>query len=75
MLLPSKDGIKCDRCGKIYKSKFVYFSYDCHKVIVDVGRMESTRETATDVNGSVIGFDICEICHNEMIKLMLENQK
>ena len=74
MLLRSKDGIKCDKCGKEYKSKFIYYSYDCHKVSVDVARIETSKEKATDVNGSVIGFDVCETCHNELIKLMLENQ-
>lgn len=75
MLLLNKDGIKCDMCGKEFKSKFVYYSYDCHRVLVDVSRMETKREKVTDVDGSVIGFDVCEDCHKNNLDQMLENQK
>ena len=73
MLLPDKNGIKCDLCGKILRDKFVYYSYDCHKVFVDVSRLETSKEKATDVNGSVIGFDVCEECHNKMVKSGVQN--
>lgn len=66
MLLPSKNGIKCDKCGKILQNKFTYYSYDCHKVFVDVSRLETSKEKATDVDGSIVGFDICEDCHKDM---------
>ena len=75
MLLKDKDGIKCDICGRIYKSSFVYYSYDCHKVIVDLSKMETQKEAATDVDGSVIGYDVCEECHKKNLEKMLENQK
>jgi len=73
MLLPSKDGIKCDFCKKALRSKFTYYSYDCHKVMVDVSRVETSKEKITDVNGSILGFDVCEECHNKIIKTMLED--
>lgn len=75
MLLPSKNGIKCDICGTIHKLKFVYYSYDCHKICVDIERAETSKEKITDVNDSIIGFDVCEKCHNDLIKKMLDNQK
>jgi hypothetical protein len=75
MLLPNKKGIKCDLCGKKCESKFIYYSYDCHKVDVDIENMSASREKATDVTGSVIGFDVCESCFKNMITTMLENQK
>lgn len=75
MLLSDKTGIKCDLCGEIFKSNFTYYSYDCHKVSVDLSKMETKREKATNVDGSVIGYDVCEKCHNETIQKMLENQK
>lgn len=75
MFLTNRDGIKCDLCGREYKSKFIYYSYDCHRVNVDMSRMETSREKATDVNGSIVGYDVCEECHNEILNKMLENQK
>ena len=75
MLLPDKSGIECDLCGTVHKSQFVYYSYDCHKVSVDLSKMETKREKATDVDGSVIGFDICENCHKAHLDKMLERQK
>jgi len=75
MMLPTKDGIRCDLCGKEYRSKFIYYSYDCHKVSVDISRMETKREKATDVDGSIVGFDVCEECHSTFVKKMMENQK
>jgi len=74
MLLPNRDGVKCDLCGAILKSIFVYYSYDCHKVSVDVLKKETKKET-TDVNKSMIGFDVCEDCHRGNLEKMLENQK
>jgi len=75
MLLKNKDGIKCDLCGQEYKSKFTYYSYDCHKVSVDVSKMETRKEQITDVDGSIIGYDVCENCHKNNLNKMMENQK
>jgi hypothetical protein len=75
MLLKTRDGVRCDLCGREFRSKFVYYSYDCHKVTVDTGEAKTERNQATDVNGSIIGFDICEECHKSHITKMLENQK
>jgi len=75
MLLPDRDGIRCDWCGKEFKSEFVYYSYDCHRVSVDTSRMETKKEKVTSVDGSVIGFDVCEGCHKNNLENMLENQK
>jgi len=75
MLLQDKTGIKCDLCGEIFKSHFVYYSYDCHKVTVNLDKMETKKEQAIDVEGSTIGYDVCEVCHGEILKRMLENQK
>lgn len=73
MLLPNKDGIKCDICGEIKKNKFIYYSYDIHKIIVNLEKIESKEEKLTDVNESIIGFDVCENCHKININKMLEN--
>lgn len=75
MLLPNRDGVRCDMCGKEHKSKFTYYSYDCHKVTVDISKMETRREQVTDVDGSVIGYDVCEECHKRNQDRCLENQK
>lgn len=74
MLLKDKNGIKCDFCGNIHKSKFVYYSYDCHKVSVDLEKLETKKESP-DVNESTIGFDVCDECHKKNLELMLGNQK
>jgi hypothetical protein len=75
MLLANKDGIRCDFCGREFKSKFTYYSYDCHMVSVDISRMETKREEVMDINGSIIGYDVCEECHKNNLNKMLENQK
>ena len=73
MLLSSKDGIKCDICGNEFRKKFSYYSYDCHKVDVDVEKAETKK--ATDVEGSIVSFDVCEECHRVNVQRILENQK
>ena len=73
MLLKTRDGIKCDFCGKEFKSKFTYYSYDCHKVTVDINEVKTEKDQATDVDGSIIGFDICDECHKYHIDKMLGN--
>jgi hypothetical protein len=75
MLLSDKNGIKCDICGNVFRSQFTYYSYDCHRVSVDISKMETKKEKTTDVNGSIIGFDVCEKCHKDNLENMLENQK
>jgi hypothetical protein len=73
MQLPSKDGIKCDLCGNILRAKFVYYSYDCHKVSVDINKSQIKKDNPIDVNGSIIAFDICEPCFQQHTTKMLEN--
>lgn len=75
MFLSDRSGIKCDLCGREFRSKFIYYSYDCHRVNVDLSKMETSKEKATDVNGSIVGYDVCEECHQNNLNKMLENQK
>jgi len=60
MFLTSRDGIKCDRCGKILKNKFIYYSDKRTRVIVDNERKQTGPAA---VERDVVDFDICEDCH------------
>jgi hypothetical protein len=63
MLLPSRDGIKCDLCGTELKNKFEYYSYACTKVSVDKERAQSGKSTVTD--DDILDFDVCVKCHTK----------
>jgi hypothetical protein len=60
MLLLSNDGIVCDKCGKEFKRKFVYYSAEFTKVGVDA---DVKKAGPVDVDKKYLNLDICEGCY------------
>jgi len=60
MLLSTKDGIKCDRCGVELRNKFEYYS--CKRTRVRVDR-EKSQTGVSDVEEDLVDFDFCPRCH------------
>lgn len=60
MLLPSKDGIACDLCGKKYQHKFSYFSAEFTKISADA---EKKITGPVDVDKKYLNLDICMGCY------------
>lgn len=67
MLLPNKDGIKCDWCGAIMKDEFQYYSIEC--TLVDVDRKRASTKPV-EVDNNTLDFDVCPECHQERVQLM-----
>jgi len=75
MILPTKDGITCDRCGRILKDQFEYYSDKRTRVQVDRSR---SKTGVVEVDEDILDFDICTTCHQKDIddlKRIMENQK
>lgn len=64
MLLPSKDGIACDWCGRVLKEKFEYYSIACTRVHVDKDKAETNP---VEVDDDILDFDICVECHSAVV--------
>lgn len=60
MLLDTKDGISCDKCHRIYKNDFTYYSYDFYK------------QPGTSLTSS---FDVCESCTEKITNTIIEINK
>ncbi len=58
MLLPSKDGVICDKCRIILKKLFTYYSISMLEMEVDVGRKMTSKAR------EVYDFDLCDGCYN-----------
>ena len=62
MLLPTRDGVRCDICGTSHRNAFVYYSFDCKAVIADTPKgivnSQSTEES----------YDVCEACYNSLVE-------
>ena len=67
MLLPDKDGIRCDSCNTIYKDHFTYYSVKLLEVMVDVDRKMTTEAK------EVFDMDLCSGCYQTHIKDAQEN--
>lgn len=65
MLLVSKDGIECDLCAAISKSKFVYYSYDWTSMTVS-GKNRTPPVKMTSM-------DVCEQCYATMAERCLKH--
>jgi hypothetical protein len=60
MQLPSKDGIRCDGCGMIFRDDFTYHSIDFKSAKTKYGQHLSLSELQyADIVGS---YDYCSIC-------------
>jgi len=69
MLLPSNDGIRCDRCGKIFSKSFTYYSFDMFNIkvtnnIIPVIDFKATPE---------LSLDICSNCIDEIGEIVIRN--
>jgi len=71
MLLPTNDGVRCDRCGGTEKQDFTYYSYDFRELTVTntVLPKLNFRQPAT------FSLDICPRCMNEIGELVKTNYK
>jgi len=71
MLLPTNDGVRCDRCGGTEKQDFTYYSYDFRelKVRITILPKPNLRQPAT------FSLDICPKCMNEIGELIKKKYK
>jgi hypothetical protein len=59
MLLSTKNGIRCDKCGLGIAEKFTYYSFDIKEVVVTNNSMSFGRDIT-------YSFDICQRCMEEI---------
>lgn len=69
MLLPSKDGIRCDTCGMIHKHKFTYYS--CAGT--GYKATKHANGSSSSKNGAYLDFDMCESCYFKYKKQVRDN--
>lgn len=71
MLLPTNDGVRCDRCGNTEQQDFTYYSYDFRELTVrnTVLPKPNLRRPAT------FSLDICPKCMNEIGEIVKEKYK
>jgi hypothetical protein len=67
MLLQNKDGIACDTCGRAYRDKFTYYSFESEKITVDA------QNRRTDQCGEDLNIDVCETCYNNAVDKVKKN--
>ena len=64
-------GVICDRCGKVTKEKFVYYSIKVTHVQVDVKM--NMKNGITDVDDRYLDLDFCEECFNALREEVKKN--
>jgi hypothetical protein len=71
MQIPSRNGICCDRCGVIYKTDFVYYSFDFRSVQV----INNIRPSINDIFNYPIEYsiDICQQCFDNIKITVVSN--
>lgn len=71
MLLPTNDGIRCDRCGSTEKKDFIYYSYDFRELTIgnSILPKPNLKQPAT------FSLDICPKCMDEISKLVIKKYK
>lgn len=61
MLLKEKDGIICDKCSKIYRHDFSYYSVEICKILVQHG-------ATVHRTNAILDIDICEECYQNILE-------
>ena len=57
-------GVVCDKCGKVSKEKFTYFSIKVTHVQVDV--KTGVKDGISDIDDRYLDLDFCEECFKKM---------
>ena len=70
MITKNKNGIICDLCKTILEDEFIYYSFDIHKVKVDV-----SKSKISDVDKNVLGLDVCEKCYQDLANRSIYEEK
>lgn len=69
--LSSKDGVSCDRCHMIMKTKFRYYSYDLCQVTIRGGMGPSILKA--NRKSAVGSLDLCGNCHDAFSKRVVNS--
>lgn len=61
-------GVVCDKCSKVCKEKFIYFSIKVAHIQVDI--KTGVKDNIADIDDKYLDLDFCEECfmriHNEV---------
>ena len=71
MLLPTNDGVRCDRCGSTERQDFTYYSYDFRELIV----RETILPKPNFRQAAIFSMDICTKCMGEIGELVKKKYK
>ena len=71
MLLSTRDGIRCDRCGGTHKDDFTYYSFDFKLLQIVNNRLPQLDYS----DRFVFSLDICIGCYAELMEILKQKYK
>jgi len=71
MLLPTNDGIRCDRCGHTAQQDFTYYSFDFQELQI----RNTVLPKPNRKHAATFSLDICGGCMDEIGSIVTKNYK